>query len=580
MAEIGLRYNFNFAQTGVSVRNSGKNTTLTEYARGSLIYDKKTEYLKFSNQNSVGRGAISIIPYLDLNANGLKDKGEPKAYGLNLHVSSGRVEKSEKDTTLIILGLEPYTNCFIDLDENSFENISWRLPVKILNVAVDPEIVKHIEIPITVVGEASGTVQLEDPQFKGKSGGVIIRFYKDMKLAGSTMSEDDGYYSFFGLEPGNYKVQPDTNQLRKLNLVSEPMYSLFAILPGREGAFVEDIDFTLKPAVPVAQAVELTDTLPPVVMKQEPVIHKDTSVLVVHEVFEELVTISKDSWAIQLGAFKNRSNAENLRRRLEEQLGRKVEIVIADDFFKVRINEIPDRPEVDKIIEVLKKNGISEVWIIGLKAKQQLVVLRERQDSVIKVVETRVEEPEMFESKVFMPMNDVFYKLDRPRGVLVDPTIIKLMKSHSELRKMKFKDIRPNVRIIRSDTVEIRVAGDILADIAVSPETVGEVINPVDFNYPIPGLAAKPVNKIDMETAPKLVKVPKISLQVGVYYKKSEAVRVQKKIRSKLNVPVKIVEQWEYYRVIITGFSSREETYQYYPELAGMGFPGPVLLEE
>ena len=57
-----------------------------------------------------------------------KITGEPKAYGLNLHANGGRVEKSDRDSTIRILGLEPYTNCFIELDPNSFDNISWRLP--------------------------------------------------------------------------------------------------------------------------------------------------------------------------------------------------------------------------------------------------------------------------------------------------------------------------------------------------------------------------------------------------------------------------------------------------------------------
>jgi hypothetical protein len=135
MAELGFRYNFSFAQTGLSVRQSNKRTSLVEYARGSLIYDKKTDYLGGDNQSNVGKGGISVIPFLDMNANGLRDQGEPKAYGLNLRANGGRIEKSERDTTIRILGLEPYKSCFIELDENRFENISRRLPVRMLRTS-------------------------------------------------------------------------------------------------------------------------------------------------------------------------------------------------------------------------------------------------------------------------------------------------------------------------------------------------------------------------------------------------------------------------------------------------------------
>ncbi len=48
---------------------------------------------------------------------------------------------------------------------------------------------------------------------------------------------------------------------------------------------------------------------------------------------------------------------------------------------------------------------------------------------------------------------------------------------------------------------------------------------------------------------------------------------------SKLNLPVEIVKQYDYYHVIVTGFYTREETYPYYPELAEIGYPGVTLIE-
>ena len=113
-----------------------------------LLMIQKQNILGTDNRTNVGKGGISITAFLDLNVNGHRDAGEPRVYGLNLHANGGRIEKSDRDSTIRILGLEPYTSCFIELDPNSFENISWRLPYQTLNVAVDPEILKNIEIPI------------------------------------------------------------------------------------------------------------------------------------------------------------------------------------------------------------------------------------------------------------------------------------------------------------------------------------------------------------------------------------------------------------------------------------------------
>ncbi len=43
---------------------------------------------------------------------------------------------------------------------------------------------------------------------------------------------------------------------------------------------------------------------------------------------------------------------------------------------------------------------------------------------------------------------------------------------------------------------------------------------------------------------------PTIALQVAIYYRESQALRAQRKIRTKLNLPVEIVKQFDYYHVI------------------------------
>jgi cell division protein FtsN len=546
MAELGFRYNFRFAQAGTSVRQTGSHTSFVEYARGSLIVDGKTNYVGGSNQFNVGKGGISVIPFIDLNGNGIRDKNEPKAPGLNLRSSGGIVGKSDRDTTIRIIGLEPYTRCFIDLDANSFENISWRLPYKIIDVTVDPEIMKHVEIPVTVAGEASGRVTT------GKEGDItgiariIINFSdKSGKHISSTLSESDGYFSWFGFSPGGYTASVDTNQLRKLGMASEPSSRDFTVKPGIEGEYITDLDFRLLRVS--------TDTVQPVVVKPLEQTRKDTTFLIVHEEIRELVTITSDSWAIQMGAFKNRSFAEGLRKKLEAIVGRSIEIVIEDDFYKLRISEIPDRMEVDSLISILHKGGVDQVWVLRLIAKQQQVIFREVSDSVLQI----------HQSKIFVPFGEEFYKLRTGGQPLIEPTVVNVIKSNT--REARLSKGRPR-ELVRLE-----------ADVPVKPR---EIITVTPVLVTVPRIAPMAGNSIIEESRTKSLNIPYISLQVGIFYKKAEAERARKRIMSKLNLPVEIVQQWEYFRVIITGFHSREETYQYYPELAGLGYPNISMIEE
>jgi cell division protein FtsN len=580
MAELGFRYDFAFAQTGASVRQSDKRTTLIQYARGSLIYDRKTKYLGADNRTNVGKGGISVIPYIDLNANGIRDAGEPKAFGLNLRANGGHVERSERDTTIRILGLEPYTTCFIELDANSFDNVTWKLPVRSLSVAVDPNMLKHIEIPVTVVGEATGNVSLDINGERSGLGRIIIVFYNsNHKLIGKTLTEDDGYYSYMGLTPGSYIARADTSHLRKLGLRSDPESLQFKISSGTEGDVADNLNFTLyklaKPAIDtVVQKVP-----------EKPVIRKDTSRIVVHAITQELVTITEDSYAIQLGAFKKKSNAEALRLKLTKLLGRKVDIIVEGGFYKVRINGIKERKDADATIAVLEKNGIKELWLISLKAKQQQWVITDKQDTVTKITETIVSKPEPVITPDMSMQVGAFRQQAYAQALqkklasyLSKPVVIVQEDGFYKVRISGFKNMVEIDKILPA----LGLYG--LNDIWVLPvkkqpeQPPAAVVS--DTSRKIVEVKKEPV--VTLADTGKAVEVkkdtstvkpkPTIALMVNRYYKKSQAIKAQRKITKKLKLQVEIVPQWEYYNVIITGFFTPEETYKYYPELAGLGF--------
>ncbi|MCD6598295.1 MAG: SPOR domain-containing protein, partial [Bacteroidales bacterium] len=379
VGEIGFRYDFKFAQSGFSTRRTNKYTTLVQHARGSFISDRKTRYNTTDNRANVGKGGITVLPFIDINANGTRDAGEPKAYGLSLRASSGRIERIDNDTTIRIFNLEPYADCFIELEQSGFDNISWTLKNKTMSVAVDPNMLKLIEIPIYVVGEASGMVTIDKGE--GEPLGlarVIVNFYNsDQKLSGRTLTEQDGYFSYFGLAPGTFTVRLDTAQMRKLSMISTPDSINFDITANIEGDFIDGLDFNIK--------MKSEEKLVTPGMK---VTKRDTTYVVVHEVIQEVTTSSTDAYIIQLGAFKRKSNANAYRKKLAAILGREVEIIIENGFYKVRIMGFETREEVDTFVNILHKNGVNEMWVITLRGVQKFMVIKTVHDTIHGVIET------------------------------------------------------------------------------------------------------------------------------------------------------------------------------------------------
>jgi cell division protein FtsN len=603
-AQLQFRYDFSFAQAGFIASRSNKKTTLSQYARGSIINDRKTRYLGLDNRTNVGKGGISIIAFLDLNSNGKRDKGEPKVNGLNLHANGGRVEKDDRDSTIRILGLEPYTSCFIELDPNSFENVSWRLPVKTLSVVVDPNILKSIEIPVSVVGEATGNVFLIKNGEKTGQSRMIVDFYSGrLKLIGKTLTEDNGYFSYFGLVPGNYTVRIDTGQLHKLGMSSDPGFIKFDIRPGLEGEVVDKLDFTLK-----MNSKDTTNTAQKVLPERQR-IRKDTTFMIVHEVTKELVAIPNDSYSIQLGAFKKKSNAESLRIRLQKLLGRKVDIITEDGFYKVRINDIKDRKEADDIIAKLQKNGTTELWLINMRAMKQKLLISQKQDTITQIIQTITKEPaqeadtsliiqagaffqrsnanalrdrlsQKLNQKVVIIYEDGYYKVRLITPYILKNTVLDRIDSLMPTRELGLKKLwiipfKPKLpEESKSKIVEVLPPAKRYENVSLKKAEV-KILVP-ETKQVISSMTLKE-NKIK---TPPVAPQPTISIQAGIFYSKSQALKAQRRIKAKLNLNVEIEQQWDFYRVIIPGFFTREETYKYYPELAGLGYPGVSLIEK
>jgi hypothetical protein len=245
--EFGLRYDFSFAQTRFSVRKTNDVYRTLQAVNGSLIHDSKSGIIDFNNYTSIGKGAVLLIPYVDINGNNRRDKDEPDAPGLKVLVNGGRLERRVKYNTILITDLEAYTNFNIELDPSGFERVAWRLLKKNYTVVIEPNLVKNIEIPVSALGEVGGRVLLLDNNEENGIGSIEIDIYNEKgKKIAQTTSEVDGYFSYLGLVPGNYTAKINTEKLEKSGFTIDVKEFHFTIVPNIDGSLVDNLKFTLR----------------------------------------------------------------------------------------------------------------------------------------------------------------------------------------------------------------------------------------------------------------------------------------------------------------------------------------------
>lgn len=245
---IGIRFDFSFSQIGFSAWRSNNENILVESVRGGLSYGGLAGNLRINNRNNVGLGGIVLQAFLDRNNNGRRDKGEPKVEGLQISVNGGRILHNRRDTSISIMELEPYTNYFVDLKRSSFENIAWRAKNTVFSIAIDPNRIKLVEVPVIVMGEVSGTVYVKDNNDKKGIGRISVCVYRsDNSLVANMLTEPDGFFNYLGLAPGSYTLRIDPKQLQKIGLVSYPEVISFEIKDSREGDLAAGLEFFLQP---------------------------------------------------------------------------------------------------------------------------------------------------------------------------------------------------------------------------------------------------------------------------------------------------------------------------------------------
>jgi hypothetical protein len=245
---ISYKYDLPFARTNVGLSQSRNQVVSSMGAQGSLAFGAGNNYVHTSNNSSVGKGGILIYPFLDLNNNGVFDKGEHLVKINNVKVNGGQAIFNEKDLIVRIPNLNAFNNYTLTFSDTELDNIAWRFKDKFYQVMIDPNQFKRIDVPIQSMGEISGMVYLEKRDLLKGLGRVLIKIYKkgSDKVVSEILSESDGYVYLLGLKPGEYRACVDPEQLINLGFIAEPTCRDFSIKISEDGDIVEGMDFVLK----------------------------------------------------------------------------------------------------------------------------------------------------------------------------------------------------------------------------------------------------------------------------------------------------------------------------------------------
>ncbi|MEJ1223881.1 carboxypeptidase-like regulatory domain-containing protein [Sediminicola sp. 1XM1-17] len=245
---FSARFNVNHLQFSVSERHSKKYFSTTQAASGSILYHTKSDRIQFNNMHSMGQGVLTLLPFLDLNANGVQDKKEPLLHGLKYSLDGGHRKRKNRNGSISLLNLVPYKRYLLRVNPGSFDQIAWVIKDPVIAIDVVPNQNQQIYIPVSVMGEIEGHINNPTTKSGKLIGGIPITIHDvHGKLVATIISENDGYFGYFGLLPGQYELRIDKTYIKNLGMAPKVSVLPFQIKGSADGDFLDGFNFELLP---------------------------------------------------------------------------------------------------------------------------------------------------------------------------------------------------------------------------------------------------------------------------------------------------------------------------------------------
>jgi hypothetical protein len=235
--------------TTAIVPRSGAPTT-GQYLQGSLVVNTATREVRLAPGPSLQRSGVMGRVFLDANANGLFDPGEPLLPNVSLHVG-GSAAKSDSAGLFEVWNVPPLEPAFVTVDSLSLPSPLWIPGFATLNVVPGPNRFVFIDVPIVPGGVVEGRVLLETRgggrQPVGNAQLTLLDDRTGTRQVVTTFA--DGEFTAVAVRPGSYQVSVDQELLARLGVTVDVVR--FVVPANPDGASVKAVDVLLTPSPPL-----------------------------------------------------------------------------------------------------------------------------------------------------------------------------------------------------------------------------------------------------------------------------------------------------------------------------------------
>src|SRR5712664_3768033 len=219
----------------------GQPISGSQFVQGSVLWDRRTDRLGVAPGPSVERSGLTGHVFLDENANGIRDPGEPPI--INARVLIGSLSaRSDSEGSYHVWDLVPFEPVIVSLDSLSLESPLLVPLFARTSIVPGPNRFRSLDIPVLECGIIEGRVVRN-----GVGVAAVTLFLTDRRSGArrTLVTFNDGAFYLMGVRPGDYELTVSEQVLDALAVDAEPLR--FSLAPTANGIGRSDLELKLKP---------------------------------------------------------------------------------------------------------------------------------------------------------------------------------------------------------------------------------------------------------------------------------------------------------------------------------------------
>ena len=228
---------------------AGGRTTATQYASGSIVWNRPHGEVALSHQSALQRAGVTGRVFVDANDNRRFDAGEetvPSSY-VRIGATGALTDSGGRFTLWDILPFEPVP---IEIDSLSIPSPLWVPASDRLTAALGPNRFQRVDIPLVFGGTVEGTVRRESRRGVRALPAAPVSI-TEIRTGHTRVvtAFSDGEFAAYPLRPGEYVATIPDSLLQRLDGRADTVRFTVRSLP--DGDRITGLELTIRPDAPL-----------------------------------------------------------------------------------------------------------------------------------------------------------------------------------------------------------------------------------------------------------------------------------------------------------------------------------------